>query len=214
MSECDEFEIAMERDQVGALASDERGALHDHLKSCASCRAYGAAISATNNSEQMPQSPEWVAMGERIRGQTKRERVQAMAGVALGGVCFSLAGIPLGAIHVAGALVMTLIVGILIWFWLTHARVRLPSAQSSEWIESSRRLQDQKVRETTWYRNALPLLVTVEIGLLISRYDAAAPKLTYWLFLGVGVVIATVALAFDAHFNELPKARRERAELG
>jgi hypothetical protein len=224
MSSCIEFEIAIEQRLRDALSPSAGEALDTHLATCAACSAYLAAASQsqgilTHISRSSVEGADWQAAVTRFQRtlQSRRRRLVQGLVVLLVVAPFSAWAIPLeghgrALLHsiVAGGMVLGLSAAKTFFASRSLARA-LESGSGEDVLELQRRYLRGRV--STMRRTRVVGLVAFLATLACAFVPGLVPAAHGAL--GFSVLALIVGAGWlRVHLRELPRARRELAELG
>ena len=217
----DDFEMAIERQLQGALDATETATLRQHVDGCASCRGYEAA--ARDQNERMEtmfrQTTATVDLNRiAARVQTTMRAHRRMLWllpsyivlVAFGPLVTSVLRGDHGHLALRAAFPVLMAIG----GFFVMRRASRHALSVAEWqlatkggLTFYRELLDRQIKANRVLRWT-PLIVVPFVALQL--YQRSSDQ---YVLLG-SVVAASLLLSYVAQFVRLPRALRERAELG
>lgn len=222
---CSDFEIAIVQRLHRALPPDQAEALDAHLATCTRCTTYLAEAAETQDvlvgiSRKAVKGTDWQAATLRFQAtlQSRRRRIWQGLAVLLLMAPFAAWTLGNGADLVEDTLLAMLEGGIVLGVVATRtvlASRRLARAldrpNGEDILQLQRRYLRGRLRALTWTRILAipPLLGALACALIPWPLRGAHPSL------GFGVTAAIVGVGWlRLHLRELPRVRRELAELG
>jgi hypothetical protein len=231
LSSCSDFEVAIEQRLHGSLPDEETAQLDEHLAGCDGCSAYLATASTSQQalvdiSRSVVGEADWQAATARfqatLRGRRRRLGFGLIVLVLMAPFVAWAVASPeeLLAVTVRNLLVGGAVLAASAARTMVTARRLtrlLDTAQIGDLFELQRTYLRGRVRVLRWTRIlALPpfaLLVACAAAHGLLRQAHGAYEAHGSLGLGVAAVIVAVGWV-RLHFVELPRVRRELAELG
>jgi hypothetical protein len=223
---CSDFEIAIEQRLRGFLPPDEAAALDAHLATCATCTAYLATASKSQDllagiSRTAVEGADWQRATLRFQATLQARRRRIWQGLAVLLLMAPFAAWALGsngAEMVKDTLLAMLEGGVVLGVVATRTFLasrrlarELERPNGEELLELQRRYLRGRLRALTWTRVLAvpPLLGAIACALIPGLLRGAHPTL------GFGVTAAIVGAGWlRLHLRDLPRVRRELAELG
>ena len=221
MKTCDEYQVDLERRRRGALPAEAAGEAERHLAGCAGCPAAEELAGRTDallwaSARAAAERVDWERMGRAIEREVRAWR--ALPWVLLG--FFSLLGLGAGLafsperwsdawLRISGIGVVFAAVSAIYGVRKLRAARRATASGGEELLVYRRRELDAQIREERRMWMAGPLMVVSSaVGAALAWGNAhhAGEGL-------LGIALLCAAATVHSLGFELPRLRRERAEL-
>lgn len=220
MTNCEEFQVAIEMRLHGALGDAGRGPLDEHLARCERCRAYEAAARGSESAmvEQAREASaqvDWERVERGIRGgvlASVRMLAAAVVVVAwMAGMVWLSTPPALRADRLLRTLPSMLLLLVLVAFVAAYSGRRLTAlADRGQMLETWRHMV---VANLVWARRMQLALAGVVAFLLYKALAGRAVTYDPTIYFG-GLAIPVAAVWLYLRRVKLPRAEREARDLG